>query len=223
MTNPSRRPRRGPQNAPQRAHPLRRQRRNRPNQAATPGSRPRHRPLHAPRTARRGAREARKRLRAPLVASLLAPRAAAYPQSDPFSRARQGGPLFNRRRWSTFRPALTAGADDDSRTRRCRSCRELPMTAAAPRLALTRLDSRAARGATDAWPPPEARGRPTTARGHRGSLDLDVDHAHGRSPGRFIPAVTIGIRWGGKSVSSGRARGSGRNGGGNSPDAAIGR
>ena len=70
---------------------------------------PRKRPAWSPdRGEDRGVAGARTRLRPPLVAPLLALRRRRLtPETRSASPAR-GGPLFNRRKWSTFQPALTA-------------------------------------------------------------------------------------------------------------------
>ena len=69
---------------------------------------PRKRPAWSPdRGEDRGVAGARTRLRPPLVAPLLALRRRRLtPETRSASPAR-GGPLFNRRKWSTFQPALT--------------------------------------------------------------------------------------------------------------------
>ena len=93
---------------PRTPHPRRRQRRNRPNRPLTTRSQPRTRPLPRAQNGAQGGPRRRASgyaLRSSLRSSLRAQ--PLIPSPIRFSRARQGGPLFNRRRWSTFRPALT--------------------------------------------------------------------------------------------------------------------
>ena len=84
-----------------------------------------------------------------------------------------------------------AGSVDGSRKRRRRSCLPLPMTASAPRLVFTRLNSPARAYPYRRFAAALADSR-RTARGHRGSLVLRCRAFSSPSPSRFIPALSIG-------------------------------
>jgi hypothetical protein len=84
-----------------------------------------------------------------------------------------------------------ARSDDGSRKRRRRCCLPPPMTASAPRLAFTRLNSPACAYPYRRLAAALAGGR-RTARGRRDSLDLRRRAFSSPSPGRFIPALSIG-------------------------------
>ena len=85
-----------------------------------------------------------------------------------------------------------AGSVDGSRKRRRRSCLPLPMTASAPRLVFTRLNSPARAYPYRRFAAALADSR-RTARGHRGSLALRCRAFSSPSPSRFIPALSKGI------------------------------
>jgi hypothetical protein len=97
-----------------------------------------------------------------------------------------------------------AGSDDGSRKRRRRCCLPPPMTASAPRLAFTRLNSPACAYPYRRLAAALAGGR-RTARGHRDSLDLRRRAFSSPSPGRFIPALSISTTYAAREAPTERA------------------